>query len=108
MRVCWRAGRIPPAAGNVAYQWQVGVAVMTRKARAPKNSARPKLVMEISRPEDAVVDPVWTAYFDGRPFEVSRAACGYTVDEWVSGGKDFFKRVLTPESLTTIRAATFG
>ena len=79
---------------------------MTRKARTPKPSARPKLVTGIPRQDDAVVDPVWTVYFDGRPIEISRAACGYTLEEWLEGGKDFFKRVATPQSLANIRAAT--
>lgn len=56
--------------------------------------------------DDAVVDPVWTVYFDGRPMEVSRAACGYVLEEWLAGGKDFFKQVATPQSLANIRAAT--
>lgn len=49
-------------------------------------------------PEEAI-DPVWLVYFDGRPMQTSRAACGYSIEEWQSGGKEFIKRNLTPDSV---------
>lgn len=55
---------------------------------------------------DELIDPVWIVYFDGRPLEINRAVCGYTLEEWRHGGKAFFERIFTPESLTRMRAAT--
>lgn len=52
-----------------------------------------------------VIDPIWTYYFDGRPLEISRAFCGYTLDEWRFGGKSFFKRVFTHDSIERMRFA---
>jgi hypothetical protein len=91
--------------GTCIVDRRLAYSFMTRKARTPKTSVRPKLETGVSRQEDAVVDPVWRVYFDGRPNEISRAACGYTLDEWLAGGKDFFRQVATPQSLANIRAA---
>ncbi len=55
--------------------------------------------------EDAI-DPVWLVYFDGRPMQVSRSACGYSVEEWQSGGKEFVQRNFTPDSVERLRLAT--
>ena len=78
---------------------------MTRKARNSRSPARPKPLIGIQGQEDSVVDPVWTVYFDGRPTEISRASCGYRLEEWLEGGKDFFKRVATVETVASVRAA---
>jgi hypothetical protein len=55
---------------------------------------------------DELIDPVWVVYFDGRPLEINRAGCGYALEEWRRGGKAFFERIFTPESLARMRAAT--
>ena len=55
---------------------------------------------------EETIDPVWMVYFDGRPMQTSRAACGYSIEEWQSADKDFLRRVFSHESFERMRLAT--